>query len=325
MSQSSYLDFDNNISPIEENGKPIKPPFGYYGAKHRIASKMIASLPPHNAWAEVFCGSAAVTLAKQPAPIEIINDIDGEIINLFCQLRDHPDELCRMIALTPYAREEFQNARRPGVIVPPIERARRFLIASMMCVNGSVGSPAKSGFSYSQSYSRERKEARVSRWYNLPDRLALIVERLRSIRIENRNALDLLEMFKYRPASLLYLDPPYFVKRSHQYSYDANDEEFHKTLLEKCVQSNAMIFISGYDNELYNSILCEKNGWESIRIETHTRGTNGKSSPRTEVVWKNPQYIKTEKTGRIPIRLSKEEACQKKLNPTRNAPNKKTS
>ena len=47
----------------------MKPAFGYYGAKVRIASQIINSLPPHNAWVEAFCGSAALTLAKKPAPI----------------------------------------------------------------------------------------------------------------------------------------------------------------------------------------------------------------------------------------------------------------
>ena len=50
----------------------VKPPFGYYGAKQRIAAQITRALPPHNAWVEAFCGSAAVTLAKPPAPIEII-------------------------------------------------------------------------------------------------------------------------------------------------------------------------------------------------------------------------------------------------------------
>ena len=67
----------------------MKPAFGYYGAKVRIASQIINSLPPHNAWVEAFCGSAALTLAKRPAPIEVINDLDDQIINLFEQLRNN--------------------------------------------------------------------------------------------------------------------------------------------------------------------------------------------------------------------------------------------
>src|SRR5947209_994764 len=105
----------------------VKPPFAYYGAKQRIASKILASLPPHNAWVEAFCDSAAITFAKHPSPIEIINDLDGEVINLFQQLRSNSEALCRAIALTPYAREEFRSVRHGEKSKDPLERARQFL------------------------------------------------------------------------------------------------------------------------------------------------------------------------------------------------------
>lgn len=177
------------------NGCPsadaARPPFGYYGAKQRIARRVIAMLPPHNAWVEAFCGSAALTLAKKPAPIEVINDRDGQIVNLFRQLRDNSNALCRAIALTPYALEELESARVKTKRIDPLERARRFLVATMMTVNGTVGT-TRSGFSFSQSYAREDREARVNRWYNLPERLQKVVERLRNVRVEKRDARELL-------------------------------------------------------------------------------------------------------------------------------------
>src|SRR4030042_6479969 len=94
-------------TPESLKAKPVKAPFGYYGAKQRIARKIIDSLPPHSAWVEGFCGSAALTLAKPPAPIEIINDADDQIVNIFDQLRNNADALCHAVALTPYARAEF--------------------------------------------------------------------------------------------------------------------------------------------------------------------------------------------------------------------------
>ncbi|MFC2071862.1 DNA adenine methylase [Chloroflexota bacterium] len=151
----------------------IKPPFGYYGSKHRLASQIVGHLPPHNTWVEAFCGSAAVTLAKPPVPIEIINDMDGHIVNLFQQLRDHQEELCRLVALTPYARGEYQRAREHDDDCTPLERARQFLVATMMTVNGANGGKS-SGFSFSQSYSRGGNEARVNRWYHLPERHELV-------------------------------------------------------------------------------------------------------------------------------------------------------
>src|SRR5207302_11446921 len=94
---------------------------------------------PHNAWVELVCGSAAMTLAKSVAPIEIVNDINGEIVNFFQQLRDNGAELNKLISLTPYARAEFENARLKEPNLSRLERARRFFVAAMMAINGSFG------------------------------------------------------------------------------------------------------------------------------------------------------------------------------------------
>ncbi len=296
--------------------KPVKAPFGYYGAKLKIARRIIETLPPHNAWVEGFCGSAALTLAKPPVPIEVINDADGQIVNLFEQLRNNADALCKAIALTPYAREEFAMARKGREHPDPLEQARRFLIATMMTVNGTFAG-TNCGFSFSQSYAREGKEARVSRWYNLPERLAKVVERLRGIRVENRDASELLGMFSNRPATLMYLDPPYYVKRGHGYVIDAKDRDFHANLLDTCKKAKCMLLISGYENDLYEELLRPKDGWTKSTIETHTRDTSGKDYARTEVLWMNKYFMKAQATGKIPIRLTTKEKRENKINPIR--------
>src|SRR5437867_4009249 len=126
-------------SPIADISPVAASPFGYFGAKKRLAVYIAKMLPPHNAWVEAFCGSAAVTMAKKPAPIEIINDADSQIVTVFQQLREHPDELIQLIELTPYARTEFERAYVENGIGGKLEQARRFLVASMMTVNGAIG------------------------------------------------------------------------------------------------------------------------------------------------------------------------------------------
>lgn len=296
--------------------RPTRPPFGYYGAKQRIAQKIIKTLPPHNAWVEGFCGSAALTLAKKPVPIEIINDRDGQIVNLFKQLRNNPEALFRAVTLTPYAREEFYLARKAAEGLNSLERARRFLVATMMTINATIDSK-KSGFSFSQSYAREGREARVNRWYNLPKRLEKVVERLRGVRVENRDACDLIKMLSDRPATLIYLDPPYYTKRDHGYVIDANDREFHSDLLKMCRKARCMLLISGYENDLYDEMLAVDKGWTKKTIETHTRDTTGKDYARSEVLWMNARFQKAKELGKVPIRLKKKEREQNKVNPPR--------
>jgi len=293
----------------------MKPAFGYYGAKVRISSQIINFLPPHNAWVEAFCGSAALTIAKSPAPIEVINDLDDQIINLFDQLRDNSEKLIRAIMLTPYARGEYLRTKVKVDIKNPLEKARRFLISTMMTVNGAVGK-TQAGFSYSQSYSRDGREARVNRWNNLPERLELVVERLRNVRVENRDAKELLKMYINRPATLFYMDPPYLMERNYKYSHEI-DKQFHIELLELSNQAKCMMLISSYDNDLYNEMLTTQNGWTKTVIDTNTADTSGKKYERKEVLWKNQQFEKALMNNRVPIRLSQKEKKQYKVNPTR--------
>src|SRR5437660_3453493 len=99
---------DERNSEHSNERASLKAPFGYYGCKQRLSARIVTALPPHNAWVEAFCGSAAVTLAKEPAPIEVINDIHGEIVNFFRQLRQNTAELQRLIRFTPYSRQELE-------------------------------------------------------------------------------------------------------------------------------------------------------------------------------------------------------------------------
>jgi len=151
----------------------------------------------------------------------------------------------------------------------------------------------------------------------LPDRLDQVIERLRSVRIENRDAKEIMLMFKNRPATVVYLDPPYFVKRDHCYTIDANDRDFHKELLEICLKAKCMVMISGYENELYEAMLTPKKGWTKSTINAYTKGTNGKTFTRTEVLWKNKKLVKALKLKRVPIRISAREKSICKINPPR--------
>lgn len=293
-----------------------RPPFGYYGSKARLARRIAAMLPPHNAWVDAFCGSAAVTLAKDPAPIEVINDLDGEVVNVFRQLRDNGEALCRAISLTPYSRSEFERARLRGDVADSVERARLFLVEAMMSVNGTIGVKT-GGFSRSQGYSRGGREARVNRWVTLPEKLAEVVERLRNVRIENQDARDLLAGLSNRPATLVYLDPPYQMARAHRYRVDADGEGFHRELLKVCRSAKCMLLISGYENPMYREMLTADRGWSSVTLDNHTRDTTGRRFGRSEVLWMNQKFTRARELGRVPIRLSAKEKRLRKINPER--------
>lgn len=128
---------------------------------------------------------------------------------------------------------------------------------------------------------------------------------------------DLMCMFEDRPATLVYLDPPYFVDRNHGYTIDAKDRSFHVDLLTVCKSARCMLLISGYETELYEEMLNPDDGWAKRTIDTYTRDTQGTEYGRTEVLWMNAQFLSAQTTGAIPISLTKKEQEEHKINPRR--------
>lgn len=293
--------------------KKINTPFGYFGSKNKIALQLCSDLPPHTCWVEAFCGSAALTLRKKPAQIEVINDIDSEIFNFFKQLRKNTAALLEVVRLTPYAEQELITARIPQEGLSDLERARRFLVQSMMSINGVFGEE-RGGFSYSDSFSRNGQDARVSRWNNMPKRLEEVVERLKKVRVENKDAMRLMKRYLDRPNTLMYLDPPYLGERTIGYNNEANDVEFHTKMLKMVNKANCMIFISAYEHPLYDELLTD--GWWCKRIiETSTKGSDGKTRARKEVVWMNKHYLKALQSSQVPMVLTQKEKSEGRFNP----------
>lgn len=98
----------------------------YPGGKWRIAEWIISHFPEHKVYLEPFFGSGAVFFKKEPCYIETINDINGDIVNLFRICREYPEELAKLVNLTPFSREEFENCYERSEDL--IEQARRTLV-----------------------------------------------------------------------------------------------------------------------------------------------------------------------------------------------------
>lgn len=245
----------------------------YPGAKNRIADWIISYMPKHEVYLELFSGSAAVLLNKTRCHIETLNDIDGNIVNFFRVLRDYPEELRRAIELTPFSRDEYRNAF--DETNDPIEWARRYCVR---CWQGFGNSQIyKNGFKSGQQ-SISPNPARA--WVELPDIMKDAAERLKGVQIENLPALEILDRYDTEDV-FIYADPPYLpdTRKSHLYKHEMSYTE-HEKLLGALKNHNGPVMISGYDNELYNSVLSKwRKAYKSTTAECGIK--------RTEVLWMN--------------------------------------
>ena len=85
---------------------------------------------------EPFAGSGAVFFNKNPGAVETINDLDGDVVNLFWVLREQPDELKRALKLTPYSRDEYDRSFE--ACDDPLERARRYMVRTTQAIGARL-------------------------------------------------------------------------------------------------------------------------------------------------------------------------------------------
>lgn len=231
----------------------------YPGAKWRIADWIIGHMPEHHSYLEPYFGSGGVFFRKPASHIETINDIDGDVVNLFRCIREDAEKLAMLIEVTPYAREEYYTAFN-SLSEDPFERARLFLMKTWM--GHGFRTFCKSGWK-NDIAGRENSYA-VEYWNRLPKWVMEIVSRLKEVQIENKPALELIQRFN-RPNVLIYADPPYLLstrKMKKQYAYEMTDAD-HEEMLEALRDHQGPVLLSGYDNDMYNDIL---QGWTKTRL-----------------------------------------------------------
>lgn len=257
----------------------IRPVLRWHGGKSKLASWIINQLPAHRCYVEPFAGAASVLMQKGRSKSEVYNDLDGEVCNVFQVLRDHGDELKRLVELTPFAQAEFDLCYQP--IDDPIEKARRMLIrAAFGRASASATSPYKASF---RNYSGAGRTTTAAQdWANYPCALTDFTKRLRGVVIENKDALSVIKEHDSKD-TLFYVDPPYVAATRvaiEGYRCEMTDGE-HQKLAEALRNVKGMVVLSGYSSPLYDRLF---NGWRCTAVETH----GDSASNRTEVLWFSP-------------------------------------
>lgn len=242
----------------------------YPGAKWSIADWVTSYLPLHTRYLEPYFGSGAVFFHKPPVPYEVINDLSGDVVNLFRVIREDGERLATLIEMTPWAREEYEQSSL--LASDPTERARRFLVHCWQSFGRGIPAVKTGWKTKSTPYT-------LTRWSQLPNDICAIVERLRAAQIECKPALDLIQ--RHNDANtLIYADPPYpRALRRRFYEHEMTDTE-HIELLNTLNAHPGPVVLSGYRCSLYDDRLAH---WQMHE----KRMTVEKGEKRTEVLWTN--------------------------------------
>lgn len=115
---------------------PIVP---WIGGKRRLADVLIPRFPPHSCYVEIFAGAAALFFMRPPAEVEVLNDVNDDLVNLYRVVQHHPEEFIRQFKWALSSRQVFKwlNDTRPETLTD-IQRAARFYYLQQNCFGGRV-------------------------------------------------------------------------------------------------------------------------------------------------------------------------------------------
>jgi DNA adenine methylase len=298
-------DFSREIRRGIPASNRVMAPVRWYGGKGRMARKIVPLLPAGRVYVEPYAGAASVFWhLDPPREVEVLNDLNGEIINLFrvLQDRDQFERLAHRLTWTPYSVDEFRRAGRCESH-DPVDRAWSFFVRHGQGFSGKSDSDGNWGRVFGSSRGMAKT---ASNWRSRLSLLDHWHSRLTRVQLDNRDALDVIRYWD-SPDTVFYLDPPYVhstrAKASRNIYAHECDDSHHKQLISLLLGIGGRAVLSGYDSPLYRPLLDA--GWSvhrwrvSCSAAGRVRGSRIRGEgaakqcvPRTEVLWISPEVRK---------------------------------
>lgn len=183
---------------------PVRPVAPYIGGKRNLARRLTALIEatPHDTYAEAFVGMGGIFFRRRRRPrCEIINDLSGDVANLFRCMRAHPEALIAAAALQLQTRADFdRHMREDPALLTDLQRAARFLYLQKTAFGGKVRG---------RNFGVRTDGPSRFRAGQVAEDLSAAGRRLEAVTIEQLPWADFLTRYDRRGV-LFYLDPPYF-------------------------------------------------------------------------------------------------------------------
>jgi len=189
-------------------------PLPYVGGKNRLSSRTLDVLPAHTTYVEPFAGGAQVFFHKEPSKVEVLNDLNGDIVNFYRVLQWHHEELIRFLRYCVMSRKLFESfTALPTDHLTDIQRAGRFYYLQKNAFGGLV---------INQHYHYTVVHPPNYKLHRIPVVLQQAHERLSRVQIECLPYEQILERYD-RKTTLFYLDPPYFDRKLYRFNFADSD------------------------------------------------------------------------------------------------------
>ncbi len=275
-------------SPLDGLGRAGKTPISYYGGKQNLTKRILSLIPKHNLYCEPFVGGAAVFFAKEPSPVEVINDLDGKMVNFYRVCKLQFAKLQKLIQSTPHSRKLHIEAK--AILQDDTEKDMvKKAWAVWVQTNMSFSSRIFGGYAY------ERKTNGVTKTImNKKNGFTIdICDRLNLVDIECNDALTVIKS-RDTNESFFYVDPPYF--NSDMGHYKGYSKQDFTNLLDVLSKIKGKFLLSSYPSDILENYK-KKYKWSQQSVEQIVSVTKGKrDKKKTEVFTANYDIGKTEQS-----------------------------
>lgn len=178
-----------------------KPVIPWIGGKRKLARHIIPLFPDHICYVEPFCGAAALFFLKEPAKVEVLNDINGDLINLYRVIKHHLEEFTRQFKWSLTSRQIFDWLKiTPPETLTDIQRAARIFYLQKLSFGAKVEN---------QTFGTATTSPLRLNLLRLEEDLSQAHLRLTRATIEQQHWEDCIKRYD-RPHTLFYCDPPYW-------------------------------------------------------------------------------------------------------------------
>ncbi|MGE8565224.1 MAG: DNA adenine methylase [Achromobacter sp.] len=213
---------------------PIIP---WLGGKRRLANRIFPFFPAHDCYVEPFAGGAALFfLRPTPAKVEVLNDVNGELVNLYRVVQHHLEEFVRQFKWALTSRDVFKwlQVTRPETLTD-IQRAARFFYLQQNAFGGKVDG---------QTFGTATTTPPGLNLLRLEENLSAAHLRLSGAYIENLPWQKCLEMYD-RPHTLFYMDPPYWATEGYGMQFGFEQYEDMSARMRK-LQGRAIVSLNDH-------------------------------------------------------------------------------
>ncbi len=252
----------------------LKSPVNRIGGKYQITGWLSQYIPQHVCYVEPFAGAGHLLFSKRPAPVEVLNDIDGDLISFFQVVKEKRSKLIETLEYMPYSRALWQDIRtrwKAGDLPEDeVEKAAWWFYLNRSTYGGDM---ATGGFAMPSITGRNPAASYKSAIKGFES----VAGRFQGVTIE---CLDFAEIIRRYDSetTLFYCDPPYLNAEGYYGSNFTKNSHFKLAELLHGVKGKVML--SHYANSLYDDLY---KGWQRYEYESFKGSykSNGEGKPVT--------------------------------------------